>query len=985
MESHNLISDIDETLEYSCHVINIPEEINTIITHEYTFRLLTYNIRSINKNFDNFRLTLARMDTQVDVIVLTECWLRESLVINQLDGYNVFRTMKQINKSGGVVIYVKNCWDVISEEPTLANAECLTIEIPKIITVVGVYRTPSISVTEEFLSSLASLLDTFKNNREVIFAGDININIIPNIEEDPATEYLCLTAEQGFLPAITKPTRGRSCLDHIFVKSGSLVVSVVCSTAITDHEMCIAGINILGNTKKKTKIITKIDYPAITDEIRAIDWSIVTNSVNVNDAVKAFTDNLTTIINKNTRKIRISNSKIILKPWITSGLLRCIKHRDNLHLKVIKCPNDVILKISYLRYRTYCNNLLHTLKQAHETSELSRNSNNPKKLWSTVKDICNIKKKNCQATALLSSKARVDKSLDYCNEYFSEVGNKLANSTLTRLNQTQDSLAMATETLMSSSCHSFFMKPTDPLEVNRFIQQVKSEAAPGLDGFSGSLIKCLREHILQPLTFIINLSISTGDFPDAWKQAAITPIHKDGAKDDPCNFRPIALLSVFSKIIEKIVNSRLVNYIETHNLLSDRQFGFRQKRSTEDAVQMLTNFIDSYLDSGKRCVGVFLDLAKAFDTVSIPIMLSKLHNIGIRGLPNNWFQSYLTIRTQSVKIGSQVSAPRTVKFGVPQGSILGPTLFLIYINDIASLFGNKTEVVCYADDTALLFNGVTWQETFEKVEDSMCTIAKWLDHNLLTLNAKKTKYLCFSKTNASAPASTPPLKIHKCGVQRKVLLPNCQCETIGSTRYIRYLGVLIDDHLSFKPHLNLLVTRIRKLIYIMKPLRGIAPEAVLKMVYLGLGESILSYCIPVWGGARKTNMLSVERAQRSLLKVMYRKPFQYPTTSLYEECQFLTVRQLYIFKSTLKMHTHILKTPALQELLNKRIFRIPVPPVKTSFSQCLARFLHPFLYNRISQNCEIKFKPYYHVKYVIKSWLSSLSYCDTEKLLEVIS
>lgn len=654
-----------------------------------------------------------------------------------------------------------------------------------------------------------------------------------------------------------------------------------------------------------------------------------------------------------------------------------MRHRDALHLKARKRPKDAIIQLTYKRYRNFCCDLLHKLKHQFEQKQLDENKNNPKKLWQIVKDICHTSKQNAPATELLKSKNNTTESLDYCNDYFSTVGGKLANEILNNQGITEQLLADEIS-IANGKTHSFYMHPTDEFEVDSIIRNLKTSGASGLDCINNNLIKQIKNHIITPLTHICNLSISYGEFPEPWKKAAVCPVYKSGPKDTPSNYRPISLLSCLSKVLEKLINQRLISYLETNNLLSNRQYGFRRGKSTEDTVDDLVSLICNLLDSGNACIGVFLDLAKAFDTVSIPILLRKLEYIGIRGLPLQWFQSYLSNRKQVVRIGESMSTESRIQFGIPQGSILGPTMFLVYINDISDFVPADAQHFCYADDTAVIFSDATWDGAFQKAEAGLTSLGKYLNRNLLTLNTDKTKYVTFYKTLASCPPDTNGIKVHRCNLQN-----NCLCPEIQSTNTIKYLGIKIDNTLSFKAHIHTLSGKVRKLINIMKLLRHCANKDLLKYIYLALCQSIIGYCLRIWGGSAKTHMMEIERAQRSVLKVMLGKPFRYSTNKLFDEWQLLSVRRLYIHLVTIRVHKTLRTSPDYPEIIKKRVYKIPTSSVSTSFARRHSYFLYPHIYNNVAKECSLKQLSVHEVKLKVKRWLLSLNYDQTESIITI--
>lgn len=984
MGTLNLLESIDNSFKINCHKIPNPEVCSQIIS-KYTLKILNINIRSIQKNFDNFLVIWKRLNTDFDVIIFSECWLNENSIIGQIQGYTSFHSKKYINKSGGVTAYVKDTWSPIFSELDVDEANCISIEVPNCFKVIAAYRSPSFLNPNAFITSLDLALRHITQTPCLIFAGDINLDILASASSNTHTsEYLSMLAEYGLFPSIDTATHQKTCLDHIFVPIKCQAVSVVCTTDLTDHDITMAGITISSNERPKpVRLKTTIDYDALRLDLESVDWSPIIKNDNLENAIVSFSTIITNCVSKHSKITKISRSKFIMNSWMTPGLIRCSKHRDKLHQEHRKDPNNSIKKVIYTRYRNYYITLLRNLKYEHDNREITQNKHTPKKLWDTIRRIIHKNNTVSVADALTKTKSSAEESLDYCNSYFSSVGASLASSILTKINETQESLA-AKISISDFNCTSFFIEPTDEYEVSCLIESLDTKSAPGIDGINNGLLKAIRGVIAKPLAAIFNLSISTGHFPQNWKTATVIPIHKNGRKDIPNNYRPISLLSAYSKILERIVNKRLIKFLEKSNLLSPRQFAFRQSRSTEDVVTLLTNTVVSHLDEGHSCTGVFLDLAKAFDTVSVPILLRKLEAYGVRGTALHWFSSYLANRSQCVKVNGLLSSQKSISFGVPQGSILGPTLFITYINDLMSLQIPNCEILCYADDTALIFHGQSWNSVHNIAVEGMREITTWLNRNLLTLNVEKTHFLNFHKTSITSPPSRMSfLKLHT--KECVATDPMCSCKSIRRTDCLRYLGVILDENLNFKKHIGLTAGRVRKLIYTMKLLREATNGQLLKTIYLALCQSILNYCILAWGGTASTSLLALERAQRAVLKVSLRKPRRYPTVDLYKEAQVLSVRRLFLLRATLFTHQKTLNMPSYSNLLKKRIFKIPTVAVCTSFAQRFQMFLFPRIYNTLANKCNIQLCSVLEAKKKIQAFLLSWDYEQSEAILRVIS
>lgn len=357
--------------------------------------------------------------------------------------------------------------------------------------------------------------------------------------------------------------------------------------------------------------------------------------------------------------------------------------------------------------------------------------------------------------------------------------------------------------------------------------------------------------------------------------------------------------------------------------------------------------------------------------------------IGIRGTQLKLFSDYLNNREQCVKIGQYRSAGlNSSSYGIPQGSILGPTLFLVYINDLCNLSLQNGVIISYADDTALVFSGKSKDEVYQNAQNGFNVVSNWLNNNILTLNSNKTNYMLFSMRNSNKSTTNLNIYAHKCNTSASAATA-CACPTLVKTDNTKYLGVTIDSHLNFRKHIDSLCTRVRKLIYIFKHLRNIADFNLIRQVYMALCQSILTYCIDSWGGASKSIILPLERAQRAILKVATFRPFRFPTHQLYRECKVLTVRQLFILHIVRLQHTEIGFSPVPSGKRRKDLV-CTNPQTQHAFTNRFYLFQGPYLYNKFNRLLKLYSVSLNRCNRMVIEYLQSLNYSDTEKLLEIL-
>ena len=466
-------------------------------------------------------------------------------------------------------------------------------------------------------------------------------------------------------------------------------------------------------------------------------------------------------------------------------------------------------------------------------------------------------------------------------KYFSKLGSNLAK-------KIPNASVSPNSFLSGNYANSMFFELSTEQEIAEIVNSFRNGVATGYDNLSVSAIKESVDLIACPLTHIVNLSISSGIFPDPLKITRVVPVFKSGDRRSLSNYRPISVLPIFSKVLERVVYNRLLSYMDKFHILIDNQFGFRKDHSASLALLQLYDKISLAIDQSEFTIGIFLDLSKAFDTVNHNILFDKLQHYGIRGTALNWFKSYFSNRMQFVQYNGVCSQKTVIECGVPQGSILGPLLFLIYINDICNV-SSIFQLILFADDTNVFCSGKNLPYLMNQANRELNKLSDWFTANKLSVNLKKTKFMIFKQ------------KQKRCHVDSKIFLNN---QEIDLVKEISFLGVILDEHLTWKSHISHVARKMAKSIGIIKRASFCLSKSSLTMLYYSLVYPYMQYRILVLGSTYPSNLHRIVLLQKRIIRIVCKAAYDANTEPIFKELGIFPFEKIYLFHLGKFMYLH---------------------------------------------------------------------------------
>ena len=853
-----------------------------------TFNLLMFNVRSCRKNFSNFLSCFSNVLTYFTCIVLVETWLTQdrdvSYAIPGFYNYDIYRDQY----GGGIKMYVKDGIQtrILDEYTFLTNLfEVLTVEFIfncKKIICSATYHPPSSSHVNnnDFVLNYSSFLRrVLGHHTPALICGDFNMNLFNPNKYAFVDGFVSSMFELGIVPLITIPTKINlenpttrySLLDQIWVTTGNDVKrSFVIPVDITDHYAVGTSIDLHTGLRtaqpgRETRFFN--ERCQITFGMFLRNFILIIIDGNMNDIFDHYFNKIFYSYEKAFPLTKMKELKTDPAPWMTRKLKECIKRKSRLYKLYLK---GKIPKVQYTTFRNKLTGILRKARRLYYLKMFYDAGKSPSRLWCCINNIIDKKKTLKLESITVDGIALVGRNLaNHANGYFVTAAASLIG------NMVQPVVHVFLTPPILSTC---FLYPATAVEVQTIILGLKNKGNKIVD-ISPVILK--KHYVLfsDHFSILYNVSIEKQEYPDTLKKARVTPIHKAGSADNMDNYRPISVLPVISKIFEKLTLNRMESFIAANSILTACQFGFRRGRSTTHAIITLLSYIQAAFHKKTHCVCFFLDLKKAFDTVSHHILLKKLAHYGFRGSSHEYLQSYFKNRKQYVSLNGENSDLRDVICGVPQGSILGPLCFSLFINDLP--LAVEAHTVLFADDAAFVLTSSSLEGLHLKIKKLFSDLESYLKVNMLIPNSRKSKLMFFT----SRPSPNLPDFLFS-------------GEVIEWVKEFKYLGLTLTNALSYARHINNITLNISRVTGTLVGLKDFIPTYVMIKLYYALALPYISNHLIVWGSAPASHLSRLKARVNNLLRMILGVEWingipQLSSEEMYKELKILRLHSQY--------------------------------------------------------------------------------------------
>ena len=806
--------------------------------------ILYFNARSILPKFDELQAVCLTLDP--DIICITETWLSSDIEDQEivLSGYYSCR-LDRNRHGGGLVIFYRS---TLGYKPVLSGSNDLELSIVSFhkdnckVCIALFYRPPSspFCTFDNFCTILHSLDPALLSN--FVLLGDFNMDFY-NPHHPLYPRLTTLMSTFSLTQVVSQHTHfgphGRSLIDLVLLSQPSQLqsCSVIPPLGNSDHHGIILSLKwrllrkSVVSKKRSVWRYKHADFTRACSLLNSVDWDQVL-SMNINLSWDTWRDNFMEVMERCIPRATLPERRNL--PWLDKSIVQAIKRRNCLYSKQ-KRTNNPRLTLKYTQLR---NQVTAKLRQAKRSYFRRLKNASSRDFWKSLK--------------YLNKKQTTFPELTYRGVVMStasEKANTFNTFFATCFNQSFPQLTLEyAPDLPPQDCPAEML--CTEVDVFNMLNALDTTKACGPDGITGKMLKMTASSITPVLTKLFNLSIATGTVPTAWKTSTVVPVPKCSANtSDPSNYRPISLLSICDKLLERHISHLLISFLASSCPLSSSQWGFTSKKSTVTALLSVLHDWHRYLEKGIELCAVFFDLRKAFDTVPHYPLLCKLEELGVDRYLLRWICNYLSERKQQVVVDGAISDELSVISGVPQGSVLGPLLFLIYIDGVESVTLSDGTIVLYADDM-VLYRPIYSYEDYWLLQQDINAIATWIADNHLQFNTSKCKYMTISRKRA------------------KELPPTINLNGIPLDRVteFKYLGVLITADLSWTAHINMICTKARRLVGMLyRQFYQDADTTTLKQLYVSNIRPHLEYACQVWDPYLQKDIDMLESVQKFAL------------------------------------------------------------------------------------------------------------------------
>ncbi|CAH1247588.1 Hypp7951 [Branchiostoma lanceolatum] len=823
-------------------------------THTKPVRTCVVNFRSIRNKVPELHAFCEAV--QPDIVVGTETWLDSSVGSCEVfpDTYNVFRR-DRAGRGGGVLVAVKN--NIIATHHPEPDCPCeltwVQVQLANSKSIfIGAYYRPPTAGHDDFAALERSVLQmrANNNNAHIWLAGDFNLpdatwnpeaHTIAPSPSSLTSNYICLANDCGLEQMVCEPThtvgQTSNTLDLFLTTNSTLVERVKVLPGLSDHDIPLIDVQVkpqISNTKDRLIYLwRKANIDALQQDMVTFsrDFADQAQHNTASENWELFKAAVSGAANKHVPRKRVRPQSS--KPWITPQIRKAMRKRSELFSKARRSNSHE----AWAKFKRCRKGVKQRVRKAHRdyvSNYLETNiEDNPKAFWGYVKS---LRQDSTGASALrhqgvLTSDPK--EKADALGAQFESVFTREDKSTVPTLGEP--------------------VAPTIPslnISVEGVAKQLSSlnpSKSTGPDGIPPRLLKTVAEQIAPILQTIFSQSISTGDVPEDWRTANIAPIFKKGDRTMPSNYRPVSLTSVCGKVLEHIVHSHMMKHLDTYGILSPAQHGFRKGLSCESQLVLTLQDLAKNLDHNKQVDAAVLDFSKAFDTVPHERLLSKLKHYGISDLLQSWLRAFLTERTQRVVFDGGTSKAVRVTSGVPQGTVLGPLLFLLYINDLPNSVDSHVRL--FADD-CLIYRTISKPSDAQALQSDLDALSEWQNRWLMSFNPSKCHILHI--TRKKHPTLT---QYSLCG------------EALTGVKSHPYLGVQLSDDLRWDTHINHATSKAGRVLGVIRRNLTHCPSRVKATCYKALVRPHLEYSAIVWDPYTTKGIQAVEAVQRRAARV----------------------------------------------------------------------------------------------------------------------